>query len=173
MKAWLCKVTREHRVGLIPTDDAGRELLAKMEHGECAEFAIIRPRSIQWHRLYFALCRTIGENQDPPRDESSIDYELRILSGHYEVMRLGGAHPGADLLRRVHTLVGRMLPALVRQSLEALITQLSQGTEVRVPKRIAFDRMTGDEWAEYWKKAEQAIVVRFGEEYIAEVRMAA
>ena len=132
MRGWFYKVTRGQKLGLIPADDAARSLLERMADHECAEFSIVRPRSSAWHRLYFALCRMIGDNQDPPRDESSIDMELRILGGHYEVMHV-------------------------------------EGHEVRVPKRIAFDRMDGDEWAEYFRKVEQAIVVRFGDSYIAEI----
>lgn len=132
MKAWLAKVSRGKKVGLIPTDDAGRAIIDRMEVGECAEFSIVRPRSVPWHRMYFGICRAIGENQDPPRDESSIDYELRILAGHYEVMYI-------------------------------------DGHEVRVPKRIAFEKLTGDEWADLWKSIEQAIVVRFGPEYVLEL----
>lgn len=136
MKAWLAKVRRGNRVGLIPTDDASRSLLERMGDGECAEFSIVRPRSVPWHRMYFGICRQIGENQDPPRDESSIDMELRVLAGHYEVMWV-------------------------------------DGHEVRVPKRIAFDRLTADEWSELWKSIEQAVVVRFGPEYVVELGRAA
>jgi hypothetical protein len=41
-----------------------------------------------------------------------------------------------------------------------------EGHEIRSPARIAFDRMTGDEWSEYWAKAELAIREHFGDEYI-------
>ena len=81
-RAWLAK----HGRGFLPADEEAEKLHAKMAVGECAEFRPLRPRSARWHRLYFGLCRTIGQNQDPPRDEDSIDYELRILAGHYEVM---------------------------------------------------------------------------------------
>ena len=75
-----------------------------MGDGELAEFKVLRPRSVAWHRLYFGLCRVIAENQDPPRDADSIDCELRIRAGHFDVMYVGEY-------------------------------------EVRVPKRIAFDKM--------------------------------
>ena len=132
MRGEFCKVRREDKVGLIPTDDAARELLAKMGDGEFAIFSVMRPRSLQWHRMYFGLCATIGQNQDPERDADSIDMELRVLAGHYDVMYVG-EH------------------------------------EVRVPKRIAFEKMDADAWAEYWKRAEQAIVVRFGPQYIEDL----
>lgn len=42
------------------------------------------------------------------------------------------------------------------------------GHEVRVPKSIAFDQLTADEWAELWPSLELAIREHFGEEYIQE-----
>ena len=128
MRIWLAKV----RNALAPTDDASRAVINRLGAGECVEVIVTRPRSVRWHRLYFALCREIGKNQDPPRDEDSIDYELRILAGHYDVMHV-------------------------------------EGHEVRVPKRIAFDRMTHDQWNELWPRLEMAIAERFGPEYIKEL----
>jgi hypothetical protein len=80
--------------------------------------------------MYWALCRCIGENQDPPRDEDSIDSELRIRAGHFEVL-------------------------------------IFDGMEVRVPKRIAFDKMDADAWEAYWAKVEVAVSETFGEDYLA------
>lgn len=128
MKIWLAK----HGRGFVPTDDDGRRIHARMGAGECAEFTILRPRSVRWHRMYFGICRQIGENQDPPRDESSIDYELRIAAGHFEILWV-------------------------------------DGHEVRVPKRIAFEKLSHDEWAELWKSLELAIAERFGSEYLPAV----
>lgn len=128
MRGWFVRIGR----ALMPSDEASEGVVAKMAPGECAEFSVLRPRSSQWHRLYFGLCRVIGQNQDPPRDQDSIDAELRILAGHYDVMYV-------------------------------------KGHEVRVPKRIAFDRMTGDEWSALWPSIETAVRERFGEEYMREV----
>ena len=129
MRLWLGKVRRDEKVGLVPTDQVSRAALARIEDGECVQVELVRPRSVQWNKLYWALCREIGENQDPMRDEESIDAELRILAGHYDVMHFSGR-------------------------------------EVRVPKRIAFDKLSSDEWEIYWKRAEVAIAERFGSEYI-------
>lgn len=136
MKAWLFKSGR----GWLPADEGAQELHNKMGSGEEAEFRIVRPRSVQWHRLYFALCRTIGQNQEPERDEDSIDAELRVLAGHYEVMHVKSG-------KRTH--------------------------EVRVPKRIAFDKMDADAWATYFAKVEVAIAERFGTEYLDNITMRA
>lgn len=90
MKIWLAKVRRGDKIGLIPTDDESRAVLGRLGEGECAEFEIVRPRSLSWHRMYFGICRTIGQNQDPPRDEASIDHELRVRAGHYDVIWVDG-----------------------------------------------------------------------------------
>lgn len=90
MKLWLAKVQRGAKVGLIPTDDESRAVLGRLGEGECAEFEIVRPRSLPMHRMYFGICREIGKNQDPVRDENSIDYELRLLAGHYDVYHFDG-----------------------------------------------------------------------------------
>lgn len=131
MKLWLAKVSRDKKVGLIPTDDDGQRVINRLANGECVEVEITRPRSLAMHRRYFGICRQIGMNQDPTRTEDSIDNELRILAGHYDVMYIAGH-------------------------------------EVRVPKRIAFAKLTHDEWMELWPSLELAIRERFGEEFLEE-----
>lgn len=128
MRVWLAKVARS----FVATDDDGEKLLARMGDGECAVFNVVRPRSVPWHRMYFGIARMIGKNQDPQRDEDSIDMELRVLAGHFDVMYV-------------------------------------KGHEVRVPKRIAFDKLTADEWSNLWPSIETAIRERFGEEYVREI----
>lgn len=167
---WLAKVSRGAKVGLIPTDDEARNVLRRLGEGECAEFSMLLPRSVPWHRMYFGLCRTIGDNQDPPRDESSIDYELRILAGHYDIMYVGRAKlPWWFNAMLAWMRLGGDTGGWFAARLERWFGRY----EVRVPKRIAFDKMSPEEWSEYWKRAEQAIAVRFGEEYIAELGRAA
>jgi hypothetical protein len=131
MRLWLVKVTGRTSVGLIPTDDIAKRILSRMEDGECAQVELVRPRSVPMHRMYFGICRQIGENQDPQRTEASIDAELRVRAGHYEVM-------------------------------------LIDGHECRIPKRIAFDKLSHDEWMELWPSLELAIREHFGDEYIRE-----
>jgi hypothetical protein len=121
----------KHGRGFLPADERAEQLHAGMGLGEVLLFKVLRVRSLQWHRKYFAICREIGLNQDPQRTEGSIDNELRVLAGHYDVLHV-------------------------------------KGYEVRVPKRIAFDQMSADEWKELWPSLEQAIRERFGESYVAE-----
>lgn len=131
MKLWFAKVSRDGKVGLIPTDELARGILNRMGDGECAEVEIVRPRSVPWHKMYFGICRDIGFNQDPQRTEDSIDQELRVRAGHYDVIFV-------------------------------------DGHEVRVPKRIAFAKLSADEWAELWPSLELAIREHYGDEYIHE-----
>lgn len=169
MKLWLAKVQRDGKVGLIPTDDIARAVLARMEDGEFAHVELVRPRSVPWHRMYFGICRSIGENQDPKRDEGSIDYELRILAGHYDVMHVGhrkrpwwlGAVAG---LMSGHGRTGDWL-------LKRISIRLTHH-QVLVPRRIAFAKLTADQWAELWPSLELAIREHFGEEYVPEKRAA-
>lgn len=165
MKLWLAK----HGRGFLPTDDESIALHSRMGAGECAQFEVVRPRSLQWHRMYFGICRDIGQNQDPPRDESSIDYELRILAGHYDVMYLPG-DGAAEFLESIYPAVSKILSRGLAARLRAVIDVLARGHEVRIPKRIAFHKLTHDEWANLWPSIDLAIRERFGDEYL---RMAA
>lgn len=127
MKGWFAKKGR----GFLPADADTALAHARMAEGECALFEMIQPRSVQWHRMYFGICREIGQNQDPVRDESSIDHELRVRAGHYDVIWV-------------------------------------DGHECRVPKRIAFAKLTAREWEELWPSLDLAIREHFGDEYIGE-----
>lgn len=134
MKTYLAKRTSGATVGFIPTDQPGIEYIGRLGDGECVLAEILKPRSIKWHRRYFAICAQIGANQDPRRDADSIDHELRILAGHYDVLPIHDTD-----------------------------------YQVRTPKRIAFNKLTHDGWAELWPSLEQAGIERFGAQYWVEV----
>ena len=167
MKLWFAKVRRGEKAGLIPTDEDSRALVNRLGDGECVEVEIIRPRSVPMHRMYFGICREIGKNQDPMRTEDSIDNELRILAGHYDVIRVGRQRMPwwfgvlATVLEKNGHRLGRWL-------IKRLRTRLGHAHEVYVPKRIAFAKLTHDEWMELWPSLELAINERFGEGYIQE-----
>ncbi len=137
MRLWFAKVQRGSKVGLVPADELSDQKIRKIAHGECVQVELTRPRSVQWNRMYFAMCREIGENQDPKRDENSIDHEIRVRAGHKDVIFVKECE---DVFR-----------------------------EIWVPKRIAFDKLTADEWEALWPSFVQAISETFGEEYILEL----
>lgn len=176
MKLWLAKVQRAGKLGLIPTDEQSRAVLGRMADGECAEFSIVRPRSVPMHRMYFGICRQIGENQDPPRDEASIDYELRIRAGHYDVLLIGKDELLARIAKCLYAAIDQIRKnirglhtfTLLLEGLADELNERAEKCEVRVPKRIAFDKLTHDEWMKLWPSLELVIRENFGEEYIRE-----
>lgn len=87
---WFHKVNGRTQAGLLADDEEGKAFLARMGDGECCMVKIVRPRSVSWNSMYFAICTDIGANQDPPRTKDSIDYELRIRAGHFDVMWVDG-----------------------------------------------------------------------------------
>jgi hypothetical protein len=126
-KGWFARVGDMLAAGCA---DSAR-MISKLGPGEGLLLYVKRIRSLQWHRMYFAICREIGQNQEPARDEDSIDYELRIRAGHYEVIFV-------------------------------------DGHEVRYPKRIAFDKLTADQWAQLWPSLDLAMQEHFGFDHTAQ-----
>ena len=125
MSAWF------HKKGLAlhPSDGEALKGIMRMGDGECVLVSVVRPRNAPWHRKYFAICKCIGENQEPARDAESIDLELRIRAGHFDVL-------------------------------------LVEGHEIRVPKRLAFAKLSAEQWEALWPSLEQAICRDFGPEYL-------
>lgn len=119
-----------HGKGFLPADEYAESLRKRMTAGEVMMFKVLKPRSLPMHRMYFGICRSIADNQDPQRDESSIDMELRFRAGHKELIGMYG------------------------------------GEELWIPKRIAFDKLSHDEWMALWPSLELAIRQTFGNEYI-------
>lgn len=165
MRVWLAKVRRGDKVGLVPTDEPSRALVNRLGDGECAEVEVIRPRSVPMHRMYFGICRQIGLNQDPPRTEDSVDQELRVLAGHYDVIRIGHIR-----LPWWFGVVARMLETHGRMGCWLSKRLRSHFTQHRalVPRRIAFAKLTHDEWMALWPSIELAIRENYGDEYLRE-----
>lgn len=72
---------------LRPTDEAASQALAKLKHGVEIMVEWRRPRSIQQHKLYWALINLVWSNQEhiesPDRLHTLIKYRL----GHTETMK--------------------------------------------------------------------------------------
>ncbi len=86
MSAWF------HKEGtkLVPDDEDGLKGMLRMKERESVLVSVVRPRVASQLRRYFAICAEIGANQDPPRDKDSIDHELRIRAGHFDVILVDG-----------------------------------------------------------------------------------
>ena len=126
MKSWYAKAGDM----LAAACEEAEKLIRRLGPGEGVMMQAVKVRSLSWHRMYFACCREIGVNQDPQRDKDSIDYELRIRAGHYEVIFV-------------------------------------DGIEVRYPKRIAFDKLTADQWAQLWPSLDLQMQEHFGYDHTA------
>jgi hypothetical protein len=123
VSAWFFKKGK----ALHPADEDAEKGVAKMGDGECVLVTIERARCPILFRKYHAMCQRIAENTG--RDKDGIDYEIRILAGHYNVL------PG-------------------------------DGFEIRTPKRIAFAKLSQEQWEDYFQRAEQAIAEKWGPEYL-------
>ncbi len=86
MRIWL---SRRH-LSLIPTDEDSSRVIHRLGEGECVQVSVSRIRSIKWHRLYFGLCKLIGENSDPHRRADAVDPEIRVRAGHYDCYEVDG-----------------------------------------------------------------------------------
>jgi len=73
--------------GLVPDDDEGVALLGKIKAGEVVRCKVVRPRdqrSVQQHRLYFALCKLVNENTEGKFESvDEVSEFLKIQAGHY------------------------------------------------------------------------------------------
>jgi hypothetical protein len=134
MKGWFARVGSTGF--LVPACKASSEIVGRLGAGEGLVMSVKKVRSLSWHNMYFGCCRAIGQNCEPERDEDSIDAELRIRAGHFDVMFV-------------------------------------EGHEIRVPKRIAFDKLSADEWANLWRKLDYAMQEGFGFDFEAWKRRAA
>lgn len=115
---------------LVPSDERAERYVRRMSEGEAAQFECERSRSYKWHKMYVSCCISIGQNCDPERDWHSIDNELRVRSGHFDLMFV-------------------------------------EGYQVRVPKRIAFDKLGEQEWSELWPRLDLAMQEGFGFDHTA------
>jgi hypothetical protein len=84
-------VMRKGMAGLFPTDEAGENTLGDIKMGDAVKVKITRPRNIQHHRLFFAMCNLVANNTDAVRDTDELVFRLKIATGHCrELMRDDG-----------------------------------------------------------------------------------
>jgi len=77
--------------GARPIDEKGEDVFAKIALGEEFTADVKRPRNIQHHRKFFALCKMVADNTDMVRDSDELVFRLKIATGHCrESMRNDG-----------------------------------------------------------------------------------
>lgn len=67
---------------LKPGDEHGEGVLASIPHGAWVRAQITRPRNLQHHRKFFALCQLIAANTDKVQDVDDLVFRLKIATGH-------------------------------------------------------------------------------------------
>lgn len=71
---------------LEPIDDMGREALAKIGQGSIVKCDITRPRSILFHRKFFAMLQMIYHNQDHYKSPEHLLEVCKHRVGHVEII---------------------------------------------------------------------------------------
>ena len=67
---------------LKPGDEHGESVLASIPQGAWVKAAITRPRNLQHHRKFYALCSLIAQNTDKVDDVDDLVFRLKIATGH-------------------------------------------------------------------------------------------
>ena len=71
--------------GLAPADDATRAVWGRMKPGTLCQVDVKRPRNIQRHRLFFALCNHIADALGNVTTNEIADV-LKIETGHCRIL---------------------------------------------------------------------------------------
>ncbi len=122
--------------GLQPTDEDARKAYDK--HAMGSTFPIDMPvrttRSGAWNRRYWVLMQMLGSNLDHVEVEPGIVLPIRNKDDAHVAMKYA----------------------------TGLFDQfVTQSGIVRIVKSTAFDAMTPDEWAIYWKRVLDAVHQKF------------
>ena len=126
-----CRVDR----GLIPTESRAEEYVQKLGTGEEVALKVVRIRSLQWHKRYWALISDIAPHLT----------EINISLG--EVPAMMPIKTPYDLHTALKLISGHCT------------TQHIAGTPyvLRIPLSTDFENMDGQEWKELYPKLLDAI----------------
>ena len=83
MRAFYTKTTS----GLAPADDAAREAFARVKLGALVVVEVTRPRNIQRHRLWWALCRRIAQAVGGDLTADNVSDLLKVGTGHCRIIK--------------------------------------------------------------------------------------
>ncbi|HEV2674102.1 MAG TPA: DUF1367 family protein [Aliidongia sp.] len=80
-------VMKRTEAGLIPVDGHASDLLAKVKIGDRVLVKLHRPRSVDQHRLFFALLTKVAGATEFETPEKLL-VALKIALGFYDIMRM-------------------------------------------------------------------------------------
>lgn len=73
--------------GLYPVDDAAKEVIQKLGHGEIMAVEIKRPRHLAHHRRFFAMLQIVFQNQGFYKSLDDLLDVCKLSIGHYRTVR--------------------------------------------------------------------------------------
>ena len=136
---------------LRPATDEALAWVRRMNPGNIIECDVVRPRSQQHHRLFFALLKIVSDNHP---DGASVDMLLDII-------KLGVGH--TTLVKLPQRVLGRIIAQLMpwlKQFIPSSYLDITLRGDVyyAVPKSISFAAMDEDEFGEFFNKAVDYII---------------
>lgn len=93
MEIWLHRTIH----GFAAHDDAAREYLRKVKLGDVVKCEIIRPRSVKYHRRFFAMLTTVHQTCGDWPDVEALLRELKFRAGLVDVQRVVDRQTGEEL----------------------------------------------------------------------------
>jgi len=78
-KVFLTKTER----GFIPSTEADEEITNRIALGEEAQVEFRKARNSQFHRKFFAMLKTVFENQTKYSNLEDLLVEIKVRTGHY------------------------------------------------------------------------------------------
>ena len=127
-------ILRKRGASLVPVDDAGRELLAKLKEGRDVGCSIVQHRNPRHHRLFFAIVKFVQMH--------AVDAEGNSLFEHTDTETLRAAI--------------KLATGLVRTFVD-----LETGQLVAVPKSISWGAMDQTKFNEFFQQACATICKRW------------
>lgn len=129
MEVWVTRTLS----GLVPADEESRRAFDKHKVGSTfpVDVPVRTTRSGSWHRRYWALMHLLGSNLDQVEVEPGMVLPIRNKDDAHLAMKYATG----------------LFDSYVIQG----------GGTVRMVKSTAFDAMSADEWAAYWKKCMDAV----------------
>ena len=74
-------IYRKSLDGFVPASEAGQEFFQKTKLGELVTLTGKRPRSVKFHRLFFAILTLISENSNPSLSKAAALHFAKLAAG--------------------------------------------------------------------------------------------
>lgn len=132
MEVWMTRTL----FGCAPADEQAQKALNRHNIGSTfpVDIPTKRTRSLLWHKKYWQLITMLGDNLDQVEVEPGLILPIRNKDDAHLAMRYATG---------------------------LFDSYAVKGGVIRIVKSTAFDEMTADQWADYWKLALDAVHQKF------------